>query len=192
MKFEETQFSGVTMIELEPHVDSRGFFERFFCGRELRSAGITFNVAQCNLTVSRKGALRGMHYEYPPVSEQKIVRCFQGTVYYVLLDMRVGSPTYLQHVGFHLDSCERKMLYVPPGFASGSQAVSDGAEVGYIMSVAYSAGREGGFRYDDPVFRIPWPLAVSALSEKDARWPGFAHTAIHAAPEAARYGNTAQ
>jgi dTDP-4-dehydrorhamnose 3,5-epimerase len=114
-----------------------------------------------------------MHYQQSPASERKIVRCTRGSVYYVVIDIRKGSPTYLEQLGVELKSGDRNALYVGPGFASGSQALEDDTEVMYLMTEPYSAGREGGFRYDDPAFRISWPLPVTVLSRKDTEWPPF-------------------
>jgi dTDP-4-dehydrorhamnose 3,5-epimerase len=177
MRFLNTSLNGVSLVTLEPKSDDRGFFSRAFCVDEFKAQGILFNVTQCNLTSSaRKGTLRGLHYEYAPATEQKIVRCTQGSVYYVIVDMRVDSSTYLRHCAFELSSTNYQMLYVSPGFLSGSQALTDGAEVAYMLTERYRPEREGGFRYDDPAFGIAWPLEITALSEKDAGWPPFETT----------------
>jgi dTDP-4-dehydrorhamnose 3,5-epimerase len=176
MRFEETPLQGVVLIQTEPKVDERGSFSRTYCREELKQQGIDFRVSQCNLTSSHRGVLRGLHFQRTPASEQKIVQCTRGSVYYLVLDLRWNSPTYLLHAGFELSAGARKSLYVAPGFASGSQALEDDTEVLYMMTEMYSPEREGGFRYDDPAFGISWPLAVTTLSRKDAAWPAAGKT----------------
>jgi dTDP-4-dehydrorhamnose 3,5-epimerase len=173
MDFRNTHLRGICVIRTEPHVDGRGFFARTYCTNEFRNQGIDFRVVQCNVTSSRKGALRGFHYQRNPASEQKIVRCTRGAAYYLVVDIRNDSPTYLQSAGFELNSHDQQMLYVGPGFASGSQALEDDTEVSYMMTEAYDPAREGGYRYDDPAFQVSWPLPVTFLSRKDAAWPRF-------------------
>lgn len=174
MRFVSTPFHGVFLVSLDPRNDDRGFFSRTFCVDEFNAQGIVFNVLQCNVTSSAsKGTLRGLHYEHAPATEQKIVRCTAGSVYYVVVDIRPNSPTYLKHCGFELSSTNHHMLYVSPGFLCGSQTLTDNSEVAYMLTERYRPDREGGFRHDDPAFGIEWPLEVTALSAKDAGWARF-------------------
>lgn len=172
MKFSETKLKGAFIINLEPRQDDRGFFARTFCAHELENNGLKSMVAQCNLSFNyRKGTLRGMHYQTLPATETKLIRCTQGAIYDVIVDMRPESSTFLQHIGVELTADNRRALYVPEMFAHGYQALSDGAEVIYQVSEFYTPGCEKGLRYDDPLLGIEWPLSVTEISAKDAAWP---------------------
>ena len=172
MQFTETQLKGAFIIDLEPRSDNRGFFARTFCATEFVAHNLLPTVAQCNLSFNyKKGTLRGMHYQIAPATETKLVRCTQGAIYDVIIDMRPNSPTYLSHIGVELTAENRRALYVPEMFAHGYQALTDGAEVGYQVGSVYTPGYERGLRYNDPAFDIEWPLSVSEISEKDANWP---------------------
>jgi dTDP-4-dehydrorhamnose 3,5-epimerase len=129
-------------------------------------------VSQCNITfTSRKGTIRGLHYQLPPASEAKLLRCVRGGIYEVLVDIRPGSPTYLEYIGVELTQENRRMLYIPEGCAAGCQALTDNAEMAYHASQPYTPGAECGIRYDDPAVNIQWPVPVTAVSEKDQAWP---------------------
>jgi dTDP-4-dehydrorhamnose 3,5-epimerase len=172
MQFSETKLKGAFIIDLEPRQDDRGFFARTFCAHELENHGLKPVVAQCNLSFNyHKGTLRGMHYQTPPATETKLIRCTQGAIYDVIVDMRPESPTFLQHIGVELTADNRRALYVPEMFAHGYQALSDGAEVIYQVGEFYTPGCERGLRYDDPLLGIEWPLRVTEISAKDAAWP---------------------
>ncbi len=172
MQFTETKLKDAFIIDLEPRQDRRGLFARTFCAKEFEAHGLKPVVAQCNLSFNhKKGTLRGMHYQIPPAAETKLIRCTQGAIYDVIVDMRPESPTYLQHIGVELTAENRRALYVPEMFAHGYQALSDGAEVIYQVGEFYTPGYERGMRYNDPVLKIDWPLPVSEISEKDAAWP---------------------
>lgn len=174
MIFTETPLAGAFVIDLEFHRDDRGFFARTFCMREFKDHGLETFTAQCNLSFNhRAGTLRGMHYQLPPAGEAKLVRCMKGAIHDVIIDMRPSSPTYLQHFGVRLDDENHRSLYVPPMFAHGYQALTDGAEVSYQVSEFYAPGQERGLRYDDPAFGIEWPHEVTVISDKDASWAPF-------------------
>ena len=174
MLFTETQLKGAFIVDLEQRQDHRGFFARTFCANEFVAYGLTPTVAQCNLSFNyKKGTLRGMHYQIAPATETKLVRCTQGAIYDVIIDMRPDSPTYLSHIGVELTALNRRALYVPQMFAHGYQALTDEAEVVYQVGEFYTPGYERGLHYDDPTFGIDWPLPVSEISEKDAAWPLF-------------------
>lgn len=174
MIFTETKLKGAFIIDLESRPDHRGFFARTFCAREFVAHGLKPTVAQCNLSFNyKKGTLRGMHYQIAPACETKLIRCTQGAIYDVIIDMRPDSPTYLEHIGVELTAENRRALYVPEMFAHGYQALTDGAEVVYQVGEFYTPGYERGLHYDDPTFGIEWPLAVSEISDKDAAWPLF-------------------
>jgi len=172
MRFTETRLAGAFIVELEPVSDSRGFFARTFCAREFVAHGLSPTFVQCNLSVNaRKGTLRGLHYQASPATETKLIRCTRGALYYVLVDMRSGSATYLQHVAVEISAENRMALYVPGMVAVGYQALTDGAEAMYQVGEFYTPAAERGLRHDDPSLDISWPLPVTELSRKDASWP---------------------
>lgn len=172
MNFIETPLAGAFVIELEPASDERGFFARAFCAGEFAERGLDARCAQSNLCLNhRRGTLRGMHFQLPPVAEAKLVRCIRGAIFDVIVDLRPGSPTFLRHFGVTLSQENRRTLYVPPLFAHGYQVLEDDTELYYQMSEPYTPGFERGFRYDDPQAAISWPLPVTVISEKDASLP---------------------
>jgi dTDP-4-dehydrorhamnose 3,5-epimerase len=174
MQLTETKLKGSFIIDLEERTDHRGFFARTFCAKEFAAHGLKPTVAQCNLSFNyKKGTLRGMHYQIAPATETKLIRCTQGAIYDVIIDIRPESPTYLSHIGVELTAENRRALYVPEMFAHGYQALTDRAEVVYEVSEFYTPGYERGLRYNDPAFDIEWPLPVSEISQKDAAWPLF-------------------
>lgn len=174
MRFTETKLAGAFILDLELREDSRGFFARTFCQKEFEAHGLKPSVAQCNCSYNhRKGTMRGMHYQLPPAAETKLVRCTRGGIYDVIIDLRPGSSTYRQWVGVELTEQNRRQLYVPEMFAHGYLTLTDGAEVAYQVGEFYTPGYERGIRYDDPVFKIEWPVAIEVISDKDAAWPAF-------------------
>jgi dTDP-4-dehydrorhamnose 3,5-epimerase len=167
-----TGLVGPAVIDLELKSDDRGFFARTFCREEFAEAGLEPMVEQCNLSYNhRAGTLRGMHYQVAPATEAKLVRCTAGAILDAIVDVRPGSPTYLHSFAIELSAGNRRALYVPPMFAHGYQALTDGAEVTYQVSEAYTPGTERGLRHDDPALGLHWPLPVSVISDKDADWP---------------------
>jgi dTDP-4-dehydrorhamnose 3,5-epimerase len=174
MRFTETPLAGAFVIDLEPRVDDRGFFARTFCRDEFRAHGLKDITAQCNLSTNhRAGTMRGMHYQLPPATESKLVRCTRGAIYDQIVDLRPGSPTYLQAFGIELNDENRTALYVPDMFAHGYLALTDGAEVFYQVSEFYTPGFERGIRYNDPALGLSWPIEIAEISDKDDAWPDF-------------------
>lgn len=174
MLFTETTLKGAFFVDLERRTDDRGFFARTFCAREFEEHGLKPAVAQCNLSFNqKKGTLRGMHFQIPPAAETKLVRCTQGAVYDVIIDIRPDSPTYMQYIGVELTAENRRALYVPEMFAHGYQTLTDNAEVMYQVGEFYTPGYERGLRYNDTAFNIEWPIPVTVISAKDASWPLF-------------------
>lgn len=172
MIFQETKLAGAYIVELDRKEDVRGFFARSFCSAEFLRHGVEFNAVQANISHShRKGTLRGMHYQAPPVSEPKFIRCIRGAVWDVVIDMRPGSPTYRQHIGVELTADNGRAIYVPDLFAHGHQSLTDDAELFYLMGGYYTPGFERGLRFDDPAIGMGWPLSVSVIDEKDRNWP---------------------
>jgi dTDP-4-dehydrorhamnose 3,5-epimerase len=166
--------AGAVVIEPERLEDERGFFARSFCAREFEARGLDPRVAQCNISFNRRrGTLRGLHFQRSPHAEAKLVRCTHGAVYDVVIDLRPDSPRFLTHFGVELSASNRKMIYVPEGFAHGFQTLEDDTEVFYQMSVPFFPEAAGGVRWNDPAFAIEWPLEVSAISEGDRSHPDF-------------------
>jgi dTDP-4-dehydrorhamnose 3,5-epimerase len=130
-------------------------------------------VQQNNSQSLKRGTIRGLHYQTAPHAEVKVMRCLRGAIYNVIVDLRPTSRTYRRWQGFELTAENRRQLYVPEGFANGYQALTDEAEVAYLVSVPYAPGAEGGVRYDDPEFPITWPIEVTVVSDKDRAWPNF-------------------
>ncbi len=172
MIFHETKLKGACIIELEPKEDARGFFARAFCANEFEAHGLNPRAVQANMSYShKKGTIRGMHYQVPPATEPKLIRCIRGAIWDVIIDMHPESPTYLEHIGVELSADNRKAIYVPDMFAHGNQALTDGAELLYLVGEFFTPGCERGVRYNDPAIGIDWPLPVTVISDKDANWP---------------------
>jgi len=168
MIFTETVLKGSFVIGLEPYVDERGWFARTYCKNEFSKIGHQKEWVQLNHSfTSQTGTIRGMHYQLPPFSEIKLVRCIAGAVYDVIIDIRKDSATFLQYVGVELSVANKKMIYIPEGFAHGFQALTDDCELIYHHSQFYTAGIEGGLRYDEPKINIKWPLQVTSISQRD-------------------------
>jgi dTDP-4-dehydrorhamnose 3,5-epimerase len=155
-----------------PFTDNRGFFARVFCKKELSLIGLSKDIVQINhsLTV-QKGAIRGMHFQYPPNAEIKIIRCLHGAVFDTIIDLRKDSPTFLKWHGEILSKKNMKMLYVPEGFAHGFQTLDKGCELLYYHTEFYKPEYEGSVRYDDPAIGISWPMKVTDISIKDKSYP---------------------
>lgn len=172
MKFIETVLPGAFVIEPEPFQDERGLFARTFCAREFAARGLVTTLAQCSTSLTRKrGTVRGLHYQLAPAVEAKLVRCTAGAIHDVIVDLRPGSATYLQHVAVELTAANRRSLYVPPLMAHGFQSLEDNTEVSYQISEFYVPEKSTGLRPDDPALGIAWPLPVTLVSEKDRQWP---------------------
>jgi len=170
--FTETSLAGAYVVDIERRDDARGFFARTFCQRELDAHGLKPIIAQANMAFNIKaGTLRGMHFQYPPAPETKLVRATRGAILDILVDLRPESPTYLQHVAVELTEENRRAIYVPERFAHGYQVLRDGTETSYMMGEFYTPSAEYGLRYDDPRLGLSWPLSVTVISPKDQ---GFA------------------
>lgn len=172
MKFIDTTLHTAKLIELEPRGDERGWFARSYCQRAFEGAGLPGKWVQQNVSrTAQQGTVRGMHFQRPPHAEDKLVRCLQGAILDVIIDLRPHSPTYLRHEGFELTEDNMRQLFVPKGFAHGFQTLTPDCVVTYLVSEFYTPEAEGGVRHDDPLFGIRWPLPVSQTSDKDASWP---------------------
>ena len=171
MRFIQTRLQGAFTVELEPHNDERGLFARTFCARDFEAHGLTGTFVQCNTSWNaHKGTVRGLHYQLPPFSEVKLVRCTAGAIWDVIVDLRPNSSTYLEHFGIELTAKNRRALYIPEMFAHGFQALQDGTEVFYQMGEFYAPELARGLRYDDPKLQISWPLPAALVSDKDRAW----------------------
>ena len=174
MKFQETKLAGSYIIEPEKLSDDRGFFARVWDQKIFGEIGLNPNIFQCNVSLTKKkGSIRGMHYQIHPYEETKLVRCTQGSIFDVIIDLRPDSKTYQQWEGFELSSENHKMLFVPEGFAHGFQTLVDNVEIFYQVSEFYTPNAEQGIRWNDDEFNIVWPLTPTVLSEKDSSWPNY-------------------
>jgi len=168
MIFTETRLKGAFVIDLERREDGRGFFARTFCQKEFADHGLKPVIAQANAAFNkRKGTLRGMHFQFPPAAETKLVRATRGRILDIIVDLRPESPTFLQHVAVELGADDHRALYVPERFAHGYQALEDATETSYQVGEFYAPAHESGLRHDDPRLGLEWPLPVSVISEKD-------------------------
>jgi len=173
--FTEAELPGAYLVELEKREDERGFFARSWCEREFREHQLNPRTVQCNISFNKqKGTLRGMHYQVAPAAETKLVRCTQGAIYDVIIDLRPASRAFKQHLGVVLAARDYKMLYVPEGFAHGFQSLEDNSEVFYQMSEAYAPQHARGVRWNDPSFAIEWPICEPIMLERDRNYPDFA------------------
>ena len=175
MIFTPTELDGAYVVDIEPREDERGFFARAWAREEFAGHGLSTEVVQANIAFNRrKGTLRGMHFQRDPHAEVKLVRCTRGAFYDVVVDLRASSPTHTRWIGVEITAENRRMLYVPEGFAHGYQTLADDTEAYYHVSAAYAPEAEGGVRWDDPAFGIEWPdPAPPVMSEKDRTWPDY-------------------
>ena len=174
MLFQETKLKGAYIIDIERKEDHRGFFARSWCRKELESNCLNLQLVQANIGFSlKKGTLRGMHFQRAPYQEVKIVRCTLGMIYDVIVDLRKNSSTYKQWIGVELNQDNHRMIYVPEGFAHGYQTLVDNTEIYYMTSEFFKPEFASGIRYNDPIFRIEWPVEVECISEGDSTWPDY-------------------
>ena len=174
MIWRASSLGGAYIIEVEKVEDDRGFFARSYCREDFVAHGLEPVDVQCNISYNvRAGTLRGMHFQDLPHAEAKLVRCTRGAIRDVIIDLRPESATFCQWSGVDLTADNYRMLYVPRGFAHGFQTLEDHAEVFYQMSHPYSARDARGVRWNDPLFAISWPVAVTTISERDRSYPDF-------------------
>lgn len=174
MRFQETPIAGAFLIDLEKREDDRGFFARAFCEKEFGEHGLVTRFVQANNSLSRPGGtLRGMHYQLAPHAETKLVRCVRGSLFDVVLDLRAGSPTFGKSYGAELSAENRRMMYVPKGFAHGFVTLEDDTEAFYFVDEFYAPGTERCVRWNDAKFRIEWPREPMVISDKDRNQKDF-------------------
>ena len=168
IKKSETDIKGISLIKTNSFIDERGMFARFFCSSVLDEVLGGRNIKQINTSLTKvKGSIRGLHFQNPPKSEMKLVRCLKGAVWDVAVDLRAGSSTFLRSFGVRLSAENMTMIVIPEGFAHGFQTLEPDTELLYLHTELYSPSLEGGVRFDDPVFNIKWPLAPQEVSERD-------------------------
>jgi len=174
VKFNQTKLEGAFIIDLDKHRDERGFFARTWCRQEFRDHGLNTDIAQTSISFNKRaGTLRGMHFQVEPYEETKLVRCTRGALHDVILDLRIGSPTYRQWTAVELSADNYRMLYIPAGFAHGFITLEENTEATYLISDPYVPDSASGIRWDDPVFDMKWPRAIEVISDRDLEWPDF-------------------
>lgn len=168
MKILDTPFAGLHEIRTTSNGDARGRFTRLFCEQELASLRPKLHFTQINLSETReRGTLRGMHYQMPPAAEAKLIHCLRGRVFDVAVDVRAGSPTFLQWHAVELAEDGDNAVFIPEGFAHGFQTLTDDAHLLYMHTAPWTPACEAGLRHDDPRLAIAWPLPATGLSERD-------------------------
>ena len=174
MIFSETILKGAFLVDIKKIEDSRGFFGRAWCQQEFEEAGLTSKIRQINTSFThKKGTIRGMHYQIDPYQEAKFIRCTKGKIYDVIIDLRPESPTFMKWIGHELSEDNYRMVFVPGNFAHGFVTLKDACEVYYPVTEFYTPGSERGIRYNDPAFKIEWPVDVEIVSEKDMNHSDF-------------------
>jgi dTDP-4-dehydrorhamnose 3,5-epimerase len=174
MIFTETPIVGAFLITPERHQDSRGFFVRTYSREEFRRRGLNHDWEECSLSFnSRRGTLRGMHFQAQPHSEAKLIRCTRGAITDIILDLRPNSSSFKAWTSVKLDSENREQLYIPQGLAHGFQTLVQETEVSYQISTSYRPELARGVRWNDPAFDIEWPLRISEMSDRDRAFPDF-------------------
>jgi len=168
MKFIKTLFAGLFIIKIEPFEDDRGIFYRFYCEDEFNEINHSKKIVQINYShTKKKGTIRGLHFQYAPKMEIKMIKCIKGAVFDVAVDLRKDSPTFLQWYGEELSPDNMQLIYIPEGFAHGFQSLKKDSELIYLHTEFYSPGYEGGIRYNDPKINIEWPLKPKLVSYRD-------------------------
>ncbi len=174
MRIRQLPIPNVLCVDIEPREDERGFFARTFCERAFAAAGVSVRMVQANVSVTaRRGTVRGLHFQWPPSREAKLVRCSRGALFDVLVDLRPDSHMFGRHVAVELRAATYRALFAPPGVAHGFQTLEDDTEVVYQMGDFHAPELAAGVRWNDPAFGIRWPLPAMQLSERDRGYPDF-------------------
>jgi len=177
MIFTESKLKGAFVIDIERREDNRGFFARGFCQKEFADHGLKPVIAQANIAFNKsKGTLRGMHFQYPPAAETKLVRCTRGAILDIIVDLRPESATYLDHIAVELTANNHRALFVPERFAHGYQVLEDNTETSYQVGEFYAPAYESGLLHNDPRLGLQWPLQVAVISDKDQKFKLLDHT----------------
>src|SRR5271166_6577652 len=171
MIFTETRLKGAYIIDIERREDSRGFFARAFCQKEFEAHGLKPVISQANLAFNiKKGTVRGMHFQFPPSAETKLVRCTRGAILDIIVDLRPESATYLQHISVELNEDNQRSIYVPERFAHGYQVLQDNTDTSYQVGEFYTPSAESGLLHNDHRLGLQWPLPVTVISDKDLKF----------------------
>lgn len=166
----KTPIEGLYVVDTAAFIDNRGAFARWFCESELSEIIGNRHIKNVNFSKTiKKGSVRGLHFQRPPHAEMKLIRCINGKILDVVVDIRAGSPTFLQHYAVELSAENMKMFLIPEGFAHGFQSLEDNSEIMYLVTEFYSSEYEGGLRYNDPKLGIKLPLDIADISEKDSK-----------------------
>lgn len=174
MKFRPTKIKGAYLIDFEPYVDGRGYFLRTFCKDKNKKSKINFDIVQANRSFTKKkGTVRGLHFQNTPHVEDKIIQCLEGEIYDVVLDLRKNSDTFKKWISVKLTDKKKQALLVPKGCANGFQTLKNNCLIEYFMSEFYYPESGNGIRWNDPVFKIKWPIKKLFLSEKDKNWSNY-------------------
>jgi len=174
MIFEKTKLGDVFVITPEKKEDNRGFFARIFDKKSFEEKGLNCDLKQFNISFNtKKGTIRGVHFQKKPFQETKYVRCVKGRIFVVIIDLRKESNTFLDRIELELNSTLYNMLYIPEGMGMGIQTLEDNSELFYQMTQVYAPDFSSGIPWNDPFFNIKWPLKVSEISEKDKTWNMF-------------------
>lgn len=174
MIFTKTKIKGIYVVEPEPKKDERGYFQRIYDINEFRDHSIDFKIVQVNQAMSlKKGTIRGPHMQKAPNSDDKLMQCIKGSIFDVSIDFRRESSTFGQWVGNMVSEENKKMIFIPKGIMHGYQVLEDNTVVQYPVSQFYSPQDVIGIRWDDPFFKIEWPIKDVIVSKKDKSWPPF-------------------
>lgn len=174
MEFQKTLLEGAFIVKVKRLEDERGYFGRVFCEDEFKDQGLDPKIVQANMSTNKlKGTLRGMHYQNEPYQETKFIRCVRGSLFDIIIDLRETSATYMQSFGVELSEDNAKALYVPRGFAHGFITLKDNTTALYMVSQRYHPDAESGIRWNDPLFKLDWPIEPICVSSKDQTWPDF-------------------
>jgi dTDP-4-dehydrorhamnose 3,5-epimerase len=177
MIFFSTKLAGSYTVDINTYTDERGWFARYYCKKDFQQIGHQKEWVQLNHSFTKhKGSIRGMHYQLPPYREIKLVRCIHGAVFDVIVDVRKDSPTFLQWFGVELSADNKKMMYIPEGFAHGFQTLTDDCELLYHHSEFYTPGSEAGILYNEMLIQIEWPMSVTVISKKDLQFPNLTNS----------------
>jgi dTDP-4-dehydrorhamnose 3,5-epimerase len=172
MNFESTGLNGSYVVNIFPVIDERGWFVRTFCKNEFNKIGHGDEWVQMNHSfTNHAGTIRGMHFQKPPYIETRLIRCIAGNVFDVIIDLRRNSDTFLKWFGVELSAENKKMIYIPGGFAHGFQTLSDNCQLIYLHTAFYAPGFEEGIMYNDKIINISWPKPVTKISERDNNHP---------------------
>jgi dTDP-4-dehydrorhamnose 3,5-epimerase len=172
MRISPTPLAGLHEVHSVTIADARGRFQRLFCEQELVGLRSDMRFTQINLSRTyAQGTVRGMHFQYPPAAEAKLIHCLRGRVFDVAVDIREASPTFLHWHAIELSGDDDRAVFIPEGFAHGFQALTDDVELLYMHSAAWAPECEGGLRHDDPRLRIAWPLPADNVSDRDRNHP---------------------